>query len=153
MIVYLDTEFTSFRDPQLISAGLVCGDRELYFEVEGIALDICTPFVVDNVLPFLSGNPLNAAQISEQMAAFLAPCAPEVTFFCDAPQYDVALIKPYIPSNLRWHFARPSFPTPDHFKAFTDELQAEIDTLRQHHALDDAKALAKIWNSFHPNLR
>ena len=34
-----------------------------------------------------------------------------------------------------------------------DELQAELDTLRQHHALDDAKALAKIWKFFHPNLR
>lgn len=152
MIVYLDTEFTGFRDPHLISAGLVCGDDELYFEVAGISLDLCTPFVIENVLPFLSGKGLSPTEISAKMATFLAQCGPEVTFLCDAPRYDVALIKPFIPATLRWHYSVPTFPTEVQFDAFTEDLQFELDTLRQHHALDDARALAKIWRKFHPHL-
>lgn len=152
MIVYLDTEFTGFRDPQLISAGLVCDNRELYFEVAGIPNDICTPFVVENVLPLLCGNNLTEPEICVELTTFLAACGPEVTFLCDAPRYDIALIQPFLPETLRWHYSIPSFPTRAQFDAFTEELQLELDTLRQHHALDDARALAKIWRRFHPCL-
>jgi hypothetical protein len=103
-----------------------------------------------NVLPFLSGNGLSPTEISANMATFLAQCGPEVTFLCDAPRYDVALIKPFIPAALRWHYSVPTFPTEVQFDTFTEELQFELDTLRQHHALDDARALAKNMAKISP---
>ena len=152
MIVYLDTEFTGFKNPQLISAGFVCGDREFYFEVHGIAPDMCSSFVVKNVLPLLSGDGLVSSEIIAKLGIFLGSCGDGLIFLCDAPRYDIALIKPYLPGALRWYYSVPSFPTKEQFELFSDEFQAELDTLRQHHALDDARALAKIWKKFHPSL-
>jgi hypothetical protein len=50
--VFLDAEFTDFRNPCLISLGLIAEDgQEIYFElVDGSAREHCTDFVFDTVL-------------------------------------------------------------------------------------------------------
>ena len=46
MLVFLDTEFTSFFQPDLISVGLVAEDgREFYAERTDYRCDECTVFV------------------------------------------------------------------------------------------------------------
>lgn len=109
MIIFLDTEFTSFEEPYLISIGLVAGENELYFELGGVSYEICAPFVQVNVLPLLTGPVLKPMEGAERLAAFLSLCGPEVTFFCDAPRYDITLLTPFLPSGLHWDFAVPSF--------------------------------------------
>lgn len=145
VLVFLDTEFTSFDEPYLISAGLVAGARELYFELEGITPDICTPFVQQSVLPLLGGPVLRPIEVSNQLAAFLAPYGPDVTFFCDAPRYDVELLRPFLPASLRSNYAVPSFADAVDHDAFHQALERAFHGRRRHHALDDARALAEAW--------
>jgi hypothetical protein len=145
VLVFLDTEFTGFNEPYLISAGLVAGARELYFELDGITRDICTPFVQQAVLPLLGGPVLRPIEVSNQLASFLAPCGPDVTFFCDAPRYDVELLRPFLPANLRWNYAVPSFADAADYDAFRQALEGALQGRRRHHALDDARALAEAW--------
>lgn len=146
LIIFLDTEFTSFEEPYLISIGLVAGENELYFEISGVSPEICTPFVQANVLPLLTGPVLKPIEGAKQLAAFLSVCGPEVTFFCDAPRYDITLLTPFLPKGLRWNFAVPSFQDTAYEDLF--ELTREkafASGLRRHHALDDARALAAAW--------
>ena len=145
VLVFLDTEFTSFDEPYLISAGLVAGSREFYFEIAGITSDICTPFVRQTVLPLLGGPVLRPIEVSNQLATFLAPCGPDVTFFCDAPRYDIELLRPFLPASLRWNYAVPSFAEPADEEKFNRALEGAFQGRRRHHALDDARALAHAW--------
>ena len=148
MLIFLDTEFTSFEEPYLVSAGLVAGERELYFELAGISAEICSPFVQATVLPLLSGPVLEPIEVSNQLAAFLESCGPDVTFFCDAPSYDIVLLRPFLPGDLRWKFAVPSFGDYASEQIFNQAQEnAFAGGLRRHHALDDARALAAAWTA------
>ncbi len=55
MILFLDTEFTDFHQPELISIGLVseCGRHEFYAECSELDLTRCSDFVRSAVLPRL----------------------------------------------------------------------------------------------------
>lgn len=55
MILFLDTEFTDFQQPDLISLGLVseCGRHEFYAERNDFDLARCSDFVQSTVLPKL----------------------------------------------------------------------------------------------------
>lgn len=55
MILFLDTEFTDFQQPDLISLGLVseCGRYEFYAERNDFDLARCSDFVRSMVLPKL----------------------------------------------------------------------------------------------------
>ena len=60
--VYLDTEFTNFARPQLISLGLVAqSGQEFYGESTDFAEDECSDFVLENVLPLLQGGEVAAS--------------------------------------------------------------------------------------------
>ena len=55
MVLFLDTEFTDFHQPALISLGLVseCGRYEFYAERTDYPAAACNVFVRENVLPKL----------------------------------------------------------------------------------------------------
>jgi hypothetical protein len=153
MLVFLDTEFTSFEEPYLVSAGLVANQRQFYFEVAGISPLICSSFVRKTVLPLLEGAVLKPAHIAEQLAEFLESCGSRITFVCDAPRYDVVLLEPFLPARLHWEYAVPSFPDSASELIFkTAHDNAYICGLRRHHALDDATALAQAWSAMHDRL-
>ena len=58
MLVFLDTEFTDFTWPNLISLALVSEDgREFYAERTDYHRDDCSQFVRDNVQPLLGRVP------------------------------------------------------------------------------------------------
>lgn len=71
MRCFLDTEYTNTDRPVLISVALVAEDgREYYAEAtDGWALDDCSPFVIENVLPHLGKNPNVAATRAEIRAS------------------------------------------------------------------------------------
>ena len=61
LTIYIDTEFTSFFDPRLISIGAVTDhDESFYGIVDDFPKSACTHFVHDNVLPLLDAQPANA---------------------------------------------------------------------------------------------
>lgn len=54
MRLFLDTEFTDFVNPELISIGIVDElDREFYAESTEFRRELCSQFVVETVLPLL----------------------------------------------------------------------------------------------------
>ncbi len=58
MRVFIDTEFTNFDEPRLISLGLVTDMGETWYAelADGWALHDCTEFVLKSVLPLLSNE-------------------------------------------------------------------------------------------------
>ncbi len=71
MRIFLDTEFTDFTNPRLLSAGLVTEDgREFYCELtDGWEKHHCSEFVLDTVLPLFTGG--DAAMTRQQAGAKL----------------------------------------------------------------------------------
>lgn len=153
-LLFLDTEFTDFDYPQLISIALVAESGEsFYAELEnGWSREGCSAFVVEKVLPQLMGGDFfqernyAAHRLSEWIAAFGVP----VRVVTDAPGYDwvlmLDLLRSVLPSNL--------YPTPLHF--YSESLpelrpvlkQAHDDAygeLSRHHALHDSEALREAW--------
>ena len=62
--IYLDTEFTKFTRPQLISVALVAeSGQEFYGESTDFVKVQCSDFVVENVLPLLRGGEAAASLI------------------------------------------------------------------------------------------
>jgi hypothetical protein len=58
MLVFLDTEFTDFKNPDLLSLALVSEDgREFYAERTDYSLEVCSEFVRETVLPLFGRVP------------------------------------------------------------------------------------------------
>ena len=54
MRLFLDTEFTDFTDPEMISIGIVDENgREFYAESTSFRREACSEFVVETILPLL----------------------------------------------------------------------------------------------------
>lgn len=147
MHIFIDTEFTDLKEPYLVAAALVAEDgRELYFELDGITGAVCSSFVRETVLPLLGGPVVQPIEAARQVAAFLSNYE-LVTFFTDAPRYNIQLLEPFLPQKLAWTVAVPSFETEEAEIAFQIlYMQAFVkEGLRRHHALDDARALRCAW--------
>ncbi len=75
MILFLDTEFTDFNEPDLISLGLVseCGRHEFYAERNDFDLARCSDFVQSTVLPKLGQGPsgVDRANLATALRAWL----------------------------------------------------------------------------------
>jgi len=64
MLVFLDTEFTQFAAPDLISIALVAEDgREFYGERSDYNRESCSAFVVETVVPLLGRVPGAASTV------------------------------------------------------------------------------------------
>ncbi len=143
MLIFIDTEFTDFRNPQLISIALVsdCGAHEFYAELP-FDLGRCNDFVVATVLPLL-GEPANAtcqpAELDHRLRIWLAQFEGrgEVAICYDFDgdwRFLCAALGDEIPG---WIVPRNIFKYLDKQKLqsyFADKLQAA------HHALHDARA-------------
>ena len=75
MRVFLDTEFTNFNLPELISLGLVTEDgREFYAERTDFSREACSAFVHAHVLPLLGrvpGAACDAGTLGERLHGWL----------------------------------------------------------------------------------
>ncbi len=71
MLVFLDTEFTDFFRPELISLALVSENgREFYAERTDFHPDVCNDFVRESVLPLLGrvpGAACNRLELTERL--------------------------------------------------------------------------------------
>ncbi|WP_075358501.1 3'-5' exoribonuclease [Caballeronia sordidicola] len=144
---FLDTEFTSFDDCQLISLAIVGEDgREFYAECSNFDLSLCSDFVKSTVLPQLGqfpGRAMPFLQIREELEKWLAtiPAKPKPVLCVDFVG-DLTLLNHVIDGDL------PA--------GWKEELVAQrIDQERlssyfaehggEHHALHDARANALAY--------
>lgn len=144
---FVDTEFTSLDNAELISVGIVSQDgREFYAERSHFAREACSDFVHTHVLPQLGKMPtrvLTDAQLRNELRKWIAaiPLDPPPVLCCDAggATYDLPLL----------YFALGG-PLPRGWS--TEDVSPLIDPVLlnsyhathggDHHALHDARANA-----------
>ena len=161
MLVFLDTEFTSFVRPDLISIGLVAEDgREFYAERTDYRRDECSDFVCETVLPLLGRVPGAACrrpELTRKVRQWFEDLPEPATIIFDYERDWLLLAEAYLgsehqkpPANVgeTIHLGRFSITHP----LFE---QAQNLTYSQdwplHHALADARALMagyRAWRGF-----
>ena len=149
MRVFIDTEFTDFHNPCLISIGLVAEDgREFYAELsDGWTVECCTPFVIDQVLPLFDRHPLTTmtrAEVKERLVVWIGGIAEAVEIIYDT-ETDWRLMAALLwamPFNgkaidgrfLSW----PGFAMANRYEDYMRKIL--INEPQRHHALVDARA-------------
>lgn len=148
MLIFIDTEFTSFTAPELISIALVSEDglHEFYAELP-VNRERCNAFVIETVLPQLgtiAGAQCTANELCARLNLWLAPFADRSPVICFDFDGDWRLFCQALGYNLpEWLRGKNVFP-------FIDPLALQtyfIDNrLRDHHALNDARANRHAFN-------
>ena len=169
--VFLDTEFTSLEaDASLISIGLITedGDRFFYAELtDTYSKNICSDFVVNEVLPLLDAKPLAGevnyksvyaqmtfADLQKHLQHWLAVLIDPVQIWSDSPNHDWRYILQIfgsagLPYNL---LPMPKSLLDDNASSnakYENRVEQEYSEkiLKRHHALDDAKAMRLGWQA------
>jgi hypothetical protein len=159
MLVFLDTEFTDFVRPDLISIGLVAEDgREFYAERTDYRVDDCSGFVRETVLPLLGGLPdaaCSQSELTQRLRDWFEQFPEPATIIYDF-ESDWRLLAQAIlgrtDNNLPANFGEPlhlgkSSTTHPVFE------RAQNLTYTQdwppHHALADARALMAGYRAWH----
>lgn len=161
MLVFLDTEFTDFVRPGLISLALVAEDgSEFYAERTDYDRDTCSAFVLENVVPFLGRVPGAACsrdELPERLHVWFDQLPEPVTIIFDF-QGDWLLLVDAILGRV-YRDPPANFGEPLHLgnSSITHPVfeRAQNNTYTQdwppHHALADARALMagyRAWYRF-----
>lgn len=158
MLIFFDTEFTDLHsDARLISIGLVSeqGGHLFYAELlDTYRLSDCGDFTRDEVLPLLEGGTVVMAmsELSARLATWLASFDEPVILATDSLAWDWPWIQKIFKAPGNWPANLDRKPllltagTLVNFEQFEASVErAFIEGLRQHHALDDAKANRLGW--------
>ena len=160
-LIFMDTEFTDFDYPQLISIGLVSDSGESFYAEmsNGWSREGCSPFVAQKILPQLTAGEFMQERCfaGRRLADWLAEHPGPVRVVTDAPGYDwvlmLDLLAGMVPENL--------YPDPVTF--YSDCFPELVPLLQEartkafadstaHHALNDAEALREAWEVMTLNL-
>ena len=152
MRVYLDTEFTQFTQPQLISIGLAAEDgREFYAVSKSFSLEQCSAFVRNVVLPIIEDWPiatLDRRELRASLRQWLNESAEPVEIVCDFvidAELLLELIDGQTDFSLReFNVAGVSVISGVAFAEIAESVDAYFTEPRQwlrHHSLEDARAL------------
>ena len=144
---FLDTEFTDFKAPQLISVAIVGEDgREFYAERSDFENRLCSDFVHRVVLPLLGQHPgrsMPLSQLRDELGTWLqaVPIKPKPVLCYDF-EGDIDLVEQLLGG-----------PLPRGWKI--ENVERKIDIARrtayleqhgaEHHALHDARANAHAF--------
>ena len=151
MLVFLDTEFTCFERPTMMSLALVTEDgREFYAECTDYPYEECSDFVVNVVVPLLGqvdGAGSDRVTLSRRLRTWFETLPEPATIVCDFEGdwrlllealdvlYFVAL-----PANLEGKLILGNSIISD--QVFEDSLNRTYTVdWPPHHALADARAL------------
>jgi hypothetical protein len=143
-LIFLDTEFTSFHEPELISIGLAAATGDEFYAEVPYSMGACSDFVRKTVLPLLGADPLASCPLEDLRSRILNWLAivkidAELSICCDS-EFDEQLILSVL-----------DYPLPPHVRMrrigsrYINELRRYEyhvkNCLPEHHALNDAKAL------------
>lgn len=166
MLIFCDTEFTNFTNPELLSVGLSFKDINFYGEITDKAiLARCSNFSYDTVLTQFGKIP-GAASTQKEMywriTEFLSELSKEnpgkkikLLFDCDV---DGVLIQKAIQNSdhLEFDMVLSKLILADVSHIFIEDAAKEfiekyfneklLDPMHQHHALCDAQALKDTYN-------
>lgn len=141
--VFIDSEFTTLTNPQLLSFGAVATDATAFYcEIADVPPDRCSEFVRSTVLPLLDGNAVPHPVAAQSFATWLAArAASRTTIIVSDSGFDRwamtdLLGREDLPPGVRW------VRVPVDYEQI-DTVAGSLG-LRRHHALDDARALRHI---------
>ena len=149
--VYLDTEFTKFARPQLISVALVAeSGQEFYGESTDFVRVQCSDFVVENVLPLLQGGEVAASldELRGKLVDWLAALQSPAEIISDFDG-DIELLLQLLRISAKemdcYNIAALTvldgeFLRTESFDRALNDYFTNVDS-RRHHALVDARAL------------
>ena len=149
--VYLDTEFTKFSRPQLISLALVAeSGQEFYGESTDFVRVQCCDFVVENVLPILHGGHIAASldglrvKLVDWLATLSSP-AEIISDFDGDIELLLKLLRISAKEIGRYNIAAltaldSALVKSESFNCALNDYFTNVDS-RRHHALVDARAL------------
>lgn len=165
--LFIDTEFTSFNAPKLLSLGLVAEDsREFYVEVNSETLHrSANEFVKEIVLPQFGVHPAavsvpTAAAAGAALADFLVGVDGRIHLVADHP-VDFEFALDILKHARRWdQVSGRLFTELVANEVCTDDLQPVWDAsfekheraapgLFKHHALLDARVLKDVYDQVH----
>jgi hypothetical protein len=160
-LIFLDTEFTDFDYPQLISIGLVSESSERFYAEmsNGWSREGCSAFVAQTILPQLTAGDFlqERCYAGRRLADWMVQHVGPVRVVTDAPGYDwvlmLDLLTGLVPGNL---YPDPLAFYSDSFPELVPLLQEARDrtfaNFPAHHALNDAEALREAWEVMTLNL-
>ena len=152
MRVYLDTEFTQFTQPHLISLGLAAADgSEFYAAMKNFPRQQCSEFVREIVLPIIEHWPsvtLDRRKMRESVSQWLNSCVEPTEIVCDFAT-DAELLIDLIGGQSehdlrRFNISRITVLLVSEYEQLEDAVDTYFTQPRQwprHHALEDARAL------------
>lgn len=149
MKIVVDCEFTQLNaTSKLISMALVAEDgQELYFELsDNYVIGDCSDFVVEKVLPQLSGGSDSISLIAarQELLAFLARFD-NVEIMSDAPAWDWEFFCDIAYHNGKWPGNASNKPL-NLIDMFNNKnMQGEDAPELPHHALLDARLLMNYY--------
>ncbi|WP_313706651.1 3'-5' exoribonuclease [Massilia sp.] len=141
--LFMDTEFTNFKNPKLISIALVAlGGDEFYAEVE-YPLEECSDFVRATVLPLLNQGkkPLFLEEVRAELGSWIEIIRQDrPVLICYDSEYDRKMLDQIfdgdMPDGVVLRNLGPSYVNKlKQYEFHVRHKQAE------HHALHDARAL------------
>lgn len=159
MLIFFDTEFSDLCiDSRLISIGLIAedGKRTFYAELtDTYQPKDCGEFTRLTVLPLLEGGDvrLSMRELGECLLAWVESFGEPVTLACDSLAWDWPWIKEIFgkpdiwPTNLARNPLLLTINYLNDYDRFIEAVEKAFSTLRQHHALDDAKSNRLGWTA------
>jgi hypothetical protein len=142
LLLFFDTEFTDFKDMDLISIGIVSQDlHEFYAENSEYNKAWCNDFVKSEVLTKLQGGEyaMPYGQLKEKLQIWISDLLEEYS--------SVMFVFDYSGDWFLLGELLIDYPQRDKVRGQKDDLEAGIelyfmhDRSNEHHALHDAKAL------------
>jgi hypothetical protein len=146
--VFVDTEFTCFCSPALISLGAVSGADEFYVELTDVSLRGASSFVCEHVLPLLGRDPskcLSTVQAGARLYEWLSELGPcrLVVDYEDDFNLLFELLGDELPPNVE---PKPLLVMGTAIRNLDKNVYMTDNGLTMHHALHDARALQHVIN-------
>lgn len=151
MRLFLDTEFTDLRVPELLSIGIVSEAADEFYAELTLNRAVCSPFVEETVLPLLANQPREREDVAHDLRGWLARFERPVVVY-DSPTdwamflwlfgSDPVPIDGLLLEYDQWEWQR--------FERCIDAYFENHQTATRHHALHDARALREAWGQLQP---
>lgn len=162
MLVFLDTEFTAFVRPGLISIALVAEDgREFYAERTDYHRDACSDFVRETVEPLLGRVPGAACsrfELTQRLREWFETLPEPATIVYDFEDDWLLLADAYLGRDRR----QPPANVQDKLRLGNSSITHPVFDLAQksvytqdwpaHHALADARALMAGYRAWRQDM-
>jgi hypothetical protein len=140
--IYIDTEFTGFSDPKLISIGLVAETRQEFYAEVKFNIEECSEFVRETVIPLLNKKEkLSLGDLRANLTAWIETVRESGSVrLCFDSDYDRKMLESVFKNDFPNGIVFQRIPA-----SFVNQLkQYEFHVVNkqpEHHALCDARAL------------